>query len=60
MTLARVRPKWAQKAYRSLLPFRIPYPESGCPTPETAEVEGIHGEALRQPPCELLPDAGRG
>ena len=28
--------------------------------PETAEVEGIHGEALRQPPCELLPDAGRG
>ena len=29
MTLAWVRPKWAQKAYRSLLPFRIPYPESG-------------------------------
>src|SRR5215208_1040885 len=44
-------------------PAPVSYPVSGewlVRLPETTQVEGIYGEALRQPPCELLPDSGRG
>src|SRR5215208_292388 len=44
-------------------PAPVSYPVSGewlVRLSETAQVEGIHGEALRQPSCELLPDAGGG
>src|SRR5829696_803574 len=44
-------------------PASVSYPVSGewlVRLPKTTQVERIHGEALRQPPSELLPDTRRG
>src|SRR5215212_6242636 len=57
MTLARVRPKWAQKAYRSLLPFRIPYPERGLsdsPKPLRSRVYTVKRCARRPASCSQM------
>src|ERR671910_2721698 len=59
MTLARVRPKWAQKAKRSLLPFRIPYPESGLsdsPKPLRSRVYTVKRCASRPASCSQIRD----